>query len=102
MNNPSKMFFDGVGYDDMIPVFNAYRNFKNRLSSSKNSYSHAWSTADMVVWDNRRVFHGREEFGAPGVKRYLRGGYFKEVELFSRARYLASKFKSNDGKPFPS
>jgi gamma-butyrobetaine dioxygenase len=102
MNNPSKMFFDGVGYDDMIPLFNAYRNFKNRLSSSKNSYSHAWSTADMVVWDNRRVFHGREEFGAPGVKRYLRGGYFKEVELFSRARYLASKFKSNDGKPFPS
>jgi gamma-butyrobetaine dioxygenase len=102
INNPSKMFFDGIGYDDMLPLFGAYRNLKNRLVDSKNSYSHAWATADMVVWDNRRVFHGREEFSTPGVTRYLRGGYFKEVELFSRARYLASKFKSADVSEFPS
>ncbi|WP_321818630.1 MULTISPECIES: TauD/TfdA family dioxygenase [unclassified Paraburkholderia] len=102
MNNPSKMFFDDVGYDDMLPLFNAYKNFKERLSRSKNSYSHTWSTADMVVWDNRRIFHGREEFSAPGVKRFLRGGYFKEVELYSRARYLTKKFRADDMMKFPS
>lgn len=102
LNNPSKMFFDGVGYDDMLPLFKAYRKFKTLLSEARNSHYHSWATADMVVWDNRRIFHGREDFGAVGVTRSLRGGYFKEVELFSRARYLTSKLNAGNNQAFPS
>ncbi|WP_246792692.1 TauD/TfdA family dioxygenase [Burkholderia perseverans] len=91
INNPTKMFFDGIGFDDMLPLFRAYQSLKSRLVASERSYLHAWSQGDMVVWDNRRIFHGRGDFGASGFTRTLRGGYFREGELQARARFLASR-----------
>ncbi|MDN7675119.1 TauD/TfdA family dioxygenase [Burkholderia oklahomensis] len=89
VNNPTKMFFDGIGFDDLMPFFRAYHAFKARLVATMRSYLHVWSQGDMVVWDNRRIFHGRGDFGAPGFARTLRGGYFKEGELRAREAFLA-------------
>ncbi|WDD90648.1 TauD/TfdA family dioxygenase (plasmid) [Burkholderia sp. FERM BP-3421] len=91
INNPTKMFFDGVGFDDMLPFFDAYQALKTRLVDTTKAYTHAWSQGDMVVWDNRRIFHGRGDFGASGFKRTLRGGYFREGELRARSRFLAAE-----------
>jgi gamma-butyrobetaine dioxygenase len=91
INNPTKMFFDGVGFDDLLPLFQAYQSLKTRLVDTTKSYTHAWSQGDMVVWDNRRIFHGRGDFGASGFTRTLRGGYFREVELRARSRFLVAE-----------
>lgn len=90
INNPTKMFFDGIGFDELMPFFRAYHAFKARLVATMRSYLHAWTQGDMVVWDNRRIFHGRGDFGAPGIVRTLRGGYFREGELRARDAFLAA------------
>ncbi|NTB87845.1 TauD/TfdA family dioxygenase [Agrobacterium tumefaciens] len=90
LNNPSKMFFDNVNFDDMMPLYRAYKLFKDRLVNTSPAYSHNWEDGDMVIWDNRRVLHGRGEFGSQGVKRILRGGYISETELLARRRFLRS------------
>ncbi|MGS0639769.1 TauD/TfdA family dioxygenase, partial [Citrobacter sp. VF227] len=63
--------------------------FKAPLAATRRSYLHAWTQGDMVVWDNRRIFHGRGDFGAPGIVRTLRGGYFREGELRARAGFMS-------------
>ncbi|AOJ71566.1 MULTISPECIES: TauD/TfdA family dioxygenase [Burkholderia] len=90
INNPTKMFFDGIGFDDLMPFFRAYHALKARLVATRRSYLHTWTQGDMVVWDNRRIFHGRGDFGAPGIVRTLRGGYFKEGELRAREAFIAA------------
>jgi gamma-butyrobetaine dioxygenase len=88
VNNPSKMTFDRVPFERMPDLYRAYGEFKQLLIKHEASYSHTWAQGDMIVFDNRRIFHGREEF-SPELARTLRGGYFREVELLARARYLA-------------
>jgi gamma-butyrobetaine dioxygenase len=90
-NNPSKMFFDQVHFDAMADLYRAYGTFKRIMSEDGRSYFHTWSQGDMVVFDNRRIFHGREGFAGPGVTRTLRGGYFSEVELLARATFLSAR-----------
>ncbi|ACM37444.1 MULTISPECIES: TauD/TfdA family dioxygenase [Rhizobium/Agrobacterium group] len=104
LNNPSKMFFDNVEFDDMLPLYRAYKIFKERLVSASPAYSHNWSDGDLVIWDNRRILHGRGEFGSQGVKRILRGGYISETELLARRRFLrgngpAHYFASETSRP---
>ena len=89
LNNPSKMFFDSVSFKSMLPLYRAYKAFKEALANAEVSHFHAWEQGDMVVFDNRRIFHGREAFDNPGVTRKLRGGYFREVELLARCAYLS-------------
>lgn len=86
LNNPSKMFFDTVEFDDMPRLYHAYKRFKDLLLESPG-YAHLWTQGDFIIWDNRRVFHGRGDFGSEGVRRILRGGYIRETELLARYRF---------------
>jgi gamma-butyrobetaine dioxygenase len=87
-NNPSKMFFDDVPFDATIGLYRAYGEFKDLMQQEGRAYQHSWRQGDMIVFDNRRIFHGREHFEGAGIRRTLRGGYFSEVELRARARFL--------------
>lgn len=100
-NNPSKMFFERVPFDSMMPLYRAYSRFKKILQDADYAYAHTWSQEDMIVFDNRRIFHGREEFSKQGIKRTLRGGYFREVELMARSRFLMEKALCNQPRPIP-
>lgn len=89
VNNPTKMFFDDVKFDDMAAVYAAYKKFKQLLTNSCTPYSHRWRQGDMVIFDNRRTFHGRGDFTSKEMSRTLRGGYFSEVELQARAQFAS-------------
>ena len=89
VNNPSKMFFNSVPFAAAPGLHDAYRKFKAFLQADECSYLHTWSQGDTVLFDNRRMFHGRGGF-SPNITRTLRGGYFREVEILARARYLAA------------
>ena len=88
VNNPSKMFFDNIPPDQFRAFFRAYKLFRTLLTGGSSSYTHSWRTGDLVIWDNRRIFHGRDDFEGAGRKRLLRGGYFSDVELSARLRFL--------------
>ncbi|MEC3952773.1 TauD/TfdA family dioxygenase [Nocardia sp. CDC153] len=90
VNNPTKMYFDTVPFESTIPLYRAYATFKGLLGDEV-CYFHSWHPGDMIVFDNRRIFHGRGEFGASGIVRTLRGGYFSEIELAARARFVAER-----------
>lgn len=91
VNNPSKMSFDEVPFDVMPDLYRYYGAFKSMLAAEENcSYVHTWHQGDMLVFDNRRIFHGRAEF-SPKIRRTLRGGYLREVEILARARYCSAK-----------
>jgi len=47
------------------------------------------SAGEMVVFDNRRVMHGRAEFDPSTGYRHLRGCYVDRGEMFSRIRVLS-------------
>jgi gamma-butyrobetaine dioxygenase len=89
VNNPSKMFFNNVPFDTAPNLYRAYANLKNTLQHTPCSYLHTWHQGDTVLFDNRRIFHGRAEF-SPSITRTLRGGYLREVEILARTRYLAA------------
>jgi gamma-butyrobetaine dioxygenase len=89
VNNPTKMFFDNVPFDAQPGLYRAYREFKDLMEEEGRAYRHSWRQGDMVVFDNRRIFHGREGFEGAGLRRKLRGGYFSEVELQARALFAA-------------
>jgi gamma-butyrobetaine dioxygenase len=88
VNNPTKMFFDNVPFDRAPALYRAYRAFKELMEQDGRAYHHSWHQGDMVVFDNRRIFHGRGQFDEPGLRRKLRGGYFSLVELQARTRYV--------------
>jgi gamma-butyrobetaine dioxygenase len=89
INNPTKMFFDNVPFDAMPGLYRAYGAFKELMEEEGRAYRHSWRQGDMVVFDNRRIFHGREQFEGAALRRKLRGGYFSEVELRARALFAA-------------
>uniref|UniRef100_A0AC62AEJ5 Fe/2OG-dependent oxygenase DfmD n=2 Tax=Streptomyces lavendulae TaxID=1914 RepID=A0AC62AEJ5_STRLA len=87
VNNPTKMFFDNVPFDEVTGVYRAYSAFKALMDEEGRAYHHSWRQGDMIIFDNRRIFHGREQFDQTGMRRKLRGGYFSEVELRARSRF---------------
>jgi gamma-butyrobetaine dioxygenase len=91
VNNPTKMFFDNVPFDQVSGLYRAYRVFKDLMEQDSRAYHHSWHQGDMVVFDNRRIFHGRGRFDEPGLRRKLRGGYFSLVELCARARFVGER-----------
>lgn len=77
----------------MHEYYLAYRNLMSRLRSDKYRVQFRLNAGDMVVFDNRRVLHGRSEFEPTG-HRHLRGCYVDRSEFQSRLRVLDSELSS--------
>lgn len=95
VNNPTKMFFLDIPFSQMKAYYQAYSAFKHLLSKPRHIYAMAWHRGDMVLYDNRRIFHGREAFDDPSVRRIIRGGYFGNAELTSRYFHLKHRALEN-------
>jgi gamma-butyrobetaine dioxygenase len=91
VNNPTKMFFLHISFEEMTEFYAAYGAFKQMLKDPKYIFPLPWQQGIFVLYDNRRIFHGREAFGDPSVTRILRGGYFGYPEVTSRYFYLKNK-----------
>ncbi len=74
----------------MHDYYLAYRDLMQRLRSLKYRIQFRLEAGDMVVFDNRRVLHGRTEFEPTG-QRHLRGCYVDRTEFQSRLRVLEAK-----------
>lgn len=76
--------------EQMLAFYIAYRLLMQMTRDPKNTLSLKLSAGEMVVFDNRRVLHGREAFDPATGRRHLRGCYVDHGEWDSRIRVLAS------------
>ncbi len=60
-----------------------------RIRDPRYRIEHRMRPGEMVMFDNRRILHGREAFSASGSERDLRGYYIEHNEVDSRMRVLA-------------
>jgi len=74
---------------DMTAFYRAYRSFMALTRDPAYAISLKLSGGEMVVFDNRRVLHGRESFDPATGYRHLHGCYVDRGEWDSRIRVLA-------------
>lgn len=75
--------------DIMHDYYLAYRNLMARLKDESFKIELKLTGGQMVVFDNRRVLHGRNKFEESAGRRHLRGCYVDRSEFKSRLRVLA-------------
>ena len=80
---------------DLMPAYyRAYRAFMARTRQSEYLVTLKLAAGEMVVFDNRRILHGRDAFDPNTGFRHLRGCYVDRGEFDSRLRVLARRRKA--------
>ncbi|MFM2320033.1 MAG: hypothetical protein RLZZ215_2654 [Pseudomonadota bacterium] len=75
--------------DSMLAFYQAYQWLMRRLRDPKYMIQLKLNAGEMVVFDNRRVLHGRTAFNPNTGQRQLLGYYIDRGEVDSRIRKLA-------------
>ena len=75
--------------DLMVDYYAAYRKFMAATRDPTNTITFKLDPGEMVVFDNRRVLHGRQAFNPATGHRLLRGFYIDRGEIDSRLRKLS-------------
>jgi gamma-butyrobetaine dioxygenase len=70
----------------MIDTYHAFRKFMAATRDPTDTVSFKLDAGEMVVFDNRRVLHGREAFNPATGHRLLRGFYIDRAEIDSWIR----------------
>ncbi|MGE4612224.1 MAG: TauD/TfdA family dioxygenase [Paracoccaceae bacterium] len=73
----------------MPTYYRAYRAYMAKTRDPKYRLTLKLKAGEMVVFDNRRVLHGRDSFDPSTGYRHLHGCYVDRGEFFSRLRLLA-------------
>ncbi len=73
----------------MPAYYRAYRTYMRMTRDPSYRLSFKVQSGEMVVFDNRRVLHGREAFDPSTGHRHLHGCYVDRGEFLSRLRVLA-------------
>ena len=81
--------FPDMQHADVDRSYRAIRRFIELCDSHEFRITFPLRPGDCVIFDNRRVLHGREAFEDGGAGRRLRGCYVDRDDLYSRLRMLA-------------
>lgn len=75
------------------PWIRAARFFEELISDPEAVFRVRLQPGDCVLFDNRRVLHGRDAFDAKakGCQRWLRGAYIAADDFWSRASQMPAK-----------
>lgn len=76
-----------VAPNDVIPFYTAYKKLSDEIYDDEIIYSRRLDDGDLVIFDNRRVLHGRKPFN-PAEPRHLRGTYMGMDEIEDRYNTL--------------
>lgn len=74
----------------LAPYYAAYRQFMSMTRSAEYVIKYRLQAGEMVVFDNRRVLHGRDAFEPGSGMRHLHGCYVDRTEWDSRLRVLSA------------
>jgi gamma-butyrobetaine dioxygenase len=73
----------------MEDYYRAYRAFMALTRDAAFHLTLKLRAGEMVVFDNRRVLHGRDAFDPSTGRRHLQGCYVDRGEMLSRLRVLS-------------
>ncbi|MEY8097836.1 TauD/TfdA family dioxygenase [Falsihalocynthiibacter sp. S25ZX9] len=82
----------------MPAYYRAYRAYMAKTRDPKYCLTLKLKAGEMVVFDNRRVLHGREAFDPSSGFRQLRGCYVDRGEFTSRLRLLCRDIGAVDAE----
>lgn len=78
---------------------NALSKFSLLVEDPKNLFSYKLKEGECVIFNNRRILHGRQGFDAEGGERWLKGTYVDTDVVASRLRVLNAKFPAETRRP---
>lgn len=78
--------------DIMREYYLAYRRLMENIRDERFKIELKLTAGQMVVFDNRRVLHGRNKFEDSSGRRHLHGCYVDRSEFKSRLRILSKKY----------
>ncbi|MEL7461740.1 MAG: TauD/TfdA family dioxygenase [Pseudomonadota bacterium] len=82
-------FFPDMDEADIPRAYDALRHFTALCRTPRFQMATAFAPGDLVIFDNRRVLHGRAAFDPQSGVRRLEGCYLDRDEVASRLRVLA-------------
>ena len=80
----------------------ALRKFATAVESEENLFEYRLQEGECVIFNNRRVLHGRRQFDASGGERWLKGTYIDTDVLMSRFRVLSEQAEQPSKHPVVS
>ena len=80
-----------VPFDEMPAMRAAIRRFVALIESPRFLIERKLVQGEMLVFDNRRMLHGRTAFKPETGKRHFQGCYLETAEVLSRRNTLARK-----------
>lgn len=81
--------------------FLAARAVERLIHDESNMYEHKLKPGECVLFDNRRVLHGRRAFdvsSSPGGSRWLRGAYISDEDFKSRVMNVTAGYPEKTGR----
>ncbi|HAZ79465.1 MAG TPA: hypothetical protein DCX08_05980 [Porticoccaceae bacterium] len=73
-------------YEEMDSIYAALVCFMGKANSDDYQINFPFSAGDLIMFDNRRILHGREEFYPKTGDRALRGTYIERDDILSKVR----------------
>ncbi len=88
--------FPDMAAEDIPRAYHALRIFTEHCRSDRFLCRTRFSPGDLILFDNRRMLHGRDSFDPQSGIRRLEGCYLDRDEILSRLRVLARKHRTED------
>ncbi|KAH7370698.1 hypothetical protein BKA65DRAFT_489066 [Rhexocercosporidium sp. MPI-PUGE-AT-0058] len=86
-----------LGQGFLMPrLARALREFAEAVESPNNLYEYRLKEGECVMFNNRRVLHGRREFEPGNGERWLKGTYIDTDVFNSKWRTLHEQYKGQD------
>jgi len=78
--------------EDTVGFYSAYRRFAKLLRETRYQMRTRLDDGDLVVFDNRRILHGRTAFSSARYGRHLQGCYLTRDSVVSETGVLRRRF----------
>ncbi|ESZ93761.1 hypothetical protein SBOR_5859 [Sclerotinia borealis F-4128] len=80
----------------LMNIAESLRQFASRVEAPENVYEYRLQEGECVIFNNRRVLHGRKEFDTSAGERWLKGAYIDSDVFLSRYRVMAEQYQDRD------
>ncbi|XP_065181487.1 gamma-butyrobetaine dioxygenase-like [Sycon ciliatum] len=70
----------------ILPFYSAYKSFNDCVRSDEYRYKHQLQPGELVIFNNRRVMHGRTAYDPMALRRKLQGCYSDLDDFQSKYR----------------
>ncbi|MDA9865550.1 TauD/TfdA family dioxygenase, partial [bacterium] len=89
-------FFPNMADNEITNAYRALNLFTAHCRSDRFVCCTPFKAGDLVLFDNRRILHGRDSFDPQSGTRRLEGCYLDRDEILSRLRVLARRKRAKE------